>query len=120
MVVESGENVFVLTLADPADRPNSLDESKIIYIASNTYIGDSNTEFSFKINATDDLSRQNDWIRLVLKVTEGETISYYTIKPIVPAHEDNWFACQPTIKLNGVQYEMAINWSSFFFMVKNV
>ena len=117
----STERTFelVLTLEDPAECPNSLDASKILYTASNVYAGDSNTMFSFKINATDDLTRQNDWIRLVLKVTEGDTVKYYTIKPIVPAHEDNWFACQPSIVLNGVKYEMAINWSSFFFMVKN-
>ena len=110
---------LVLTLADPTDRPDSLDESKILYTASNIYDGNSNTEFSFKINATDNLSIQDDWIRLVLKVTEGDTVSYYTIKPSVPSHTGDWNACADTIVLNGVRYEMAICWSSFFFIVKN-
>ena len=109
---------LVLTLADPADRPTSLDESKIVYTASNVYSGDSNTQFSFKINATDDIGIQGGWIRLVLKVTEGDTVSYYTIKPIVPAHTGDWYACAEPITLNGVKYEMAICWSSFFFQIK--
>ena len=110
---------LVLTLADPADRPESLDASQIVYTASNTYVGDSKTAFAFKINATDDIGTQGGWIRLVLKVTEGDTVSYYTIKPIVPSHNGDWVACADPITLNGVKYEMAICWSSFFFQVKN-
>ena len=107
----------MLTLADPADRPDSLDESKIVYTASNVYSGDSNTQFSFKINATDDIGIQGGWIRLVLKVTEGDTVSYYTIKPAVAGHTGDWVACADAVVLNGVKYEMAICWSSFFFQV---
>ena len=109
---------LVLTVEDPAEFPTSLDESKILYTASNVYSGDSNTQFTFKINATDDVGKNNDWIRLVLKVTEGDTVSYYTIKPIVPAHTGDWYACAEPITLNGVKYEMAICWSSFFFQIK--
>ena len=108
---------LVLTVEDPAEFPTSLDESKILYTASNVYSGDSNTQFTFKINATDDIGIQSGWIRLVLKVTEGDTVSYYTIKPIVPGHTGDWYACADVITLNGVKYEMAICWSSFFFQV---
>lgn len=110
---------LVLTLEDPADRPTSLDASKIVYTAANTYSGNSNNAFAFKINATDDIGLQSGWIRLVLKVTEGDVVSYYTIKPIVPAHTDDWHACVPAITLNGLKYELAICWSSFFFQVVN-
>lgn len=111
---------LVLTLEDAAERPESLDASKIVYTASNTYSGDSNTEFSFKMNATDDIGVQGgSWIRLVLKITEGDTVSYYTIKPVVPGHTGDWVACDDPITLDGVKYEMAICWSSFFFQVNN-
>ena len=110
---------LVLTLEDPAERPNSLDESKIVYTASNVYSGESNTQFSFKINATDDLSKQDGWIRLVLKVTEGDTVKYYTIKPLVESHSGDWVPCANSIVLNGLKYEMAICWSAFFFQIVN-
>ena len=110
---------LVLTLEDPADRPTSLDASKIVYTAANTYSGNSNNAFAFKINATDDIGLQGGWIRLVLKVTEGDTVSYYTIKPAVASHNGDWVACADAIILNGLKYEMAICWSSFFFQVVN-
>jgi hypothetical protein len=106
---------LVLTLADPADRPESIDQ--IVYTAGNAYTGDNGNAFEFKINATDDIGVQGGWIRLVLKVTEGDTVSYYTIKPLVDSHNGDWHACADAITLNNVKYEMAICWSSFFFQV---
>lgn len=110
---------LMLTLED-FKGVSSPDLSKLVYTAQNVYSGTSNTEFLFKINATDDLGVYGDsWIRFILKVTEGDNVNYYLIKPLVNAHEDNWTACAPSIILDGKKYEMAINWSSFFILVKN-
>ena len=104
---------LILTTEDPSDNPASLDESKIVYTASNLYIGDSNTAFSFNIDVRE-IGKQSGWIRFVIKVTEGSTVSYYTIKPSVPSHSGDWYAQGSPITIDGVKYELAICWSSLF------
>ena len=104
---------LILTTEDPADNPASLDASKIVYTASNLYTGDSNTAFSFNIDVRE-IGKQSGWMRFVLKVTEGDTVSYYTIKPSVPAHTGDWYAQGSPITIDGVKYELAICWSSLF------
>ena len=104
---------LLLTTEDPAELPASLDASKIVYTASNTYTGDSNTAFSFNINVKD-IGKQSGWMRFVLKVTEGNTVTYYTIKPQVASHSGDWYAIGSPITLDNVKYELAICWSSFF------
>ena len=109
---------LILTYEDPKEFPTSLDESKIVYTATNNYTSATSNDFSFEIDASN-ITPSDDWIRLVLKVTEGDTVSYYTIKPQVASHSGDWYACADVITHNGVKYEMAICWSSFFFLVKN-
>ena len=104
---------LVLTTEDPAETPASLDASKIVYTANNGFSGDSNTAFSFNIDVKD-IGKQSGWMRFVLVVTEGETVSYYTIQPQVASHSGDWYAIGSPITVDGVKYEMAICWSSFF------
>lgn len=104
---------LILTTEDPSDTPASLDASKIVYTASNLYSGDSNTAFSFNIDVRE-IGKQSGWMRFVLKVTEGSTVSYYTIKPIVPSHTGDWYALGNPITVDGIKFELAICWSSLF------
>ena len=107
---------LILTTEDPTEYPTSVDASKIVYTASNAYTGDSNTAFEFKVNLTE-IGKINGWIRFILKVTEGDTVSYYTIKPTVPSHNGDWVVCSPMIELGGAKYEHAICWSSVFIQI---
>lgn len=109
---------LIITTNDPAEITSAEALTKIIYTAENLYEGDSNTAFSFKINATDDIGANNDWMRFVLKVTEGDTVSYYTIKPSVAANTGDWHACSPVYNVGGLKYELAICWSSVFIQIK--
>lgn len=107
---------LIFTTADPEERPASVD--KVLFTAQNVYEGDNVNAFSFKVNLTDDIGYNNDWVRFVLKVTEGDTVSYYTIKPLVPSHNGDWIAfCDPII-VDGLKHELAICWSSVFVQVK--
>ena len=109
---------LVFTVEDPADNPASLDASKILHTASNSYEGDNGNAFSFRVNLTTDVGQHNDWIRFVLKVTEGDTVSYYTIKPLVSSHNGDWVAFCDPIVVDGLKHELAICWSSVFVQVK--
>ena len=104
---------LLLTTEDPSDNPASLDEAKIVYVAENLYTGDSNQEFSFKIDVKE-IGKQSGWMRFVLKVTEDGVTSYYTVKPDVPAHTGDWNAIGAPITIDGIKYELAICWSSLF------
>ena len=104
---------LILTTEDPSDTPASLDASKIVYTAANKYEGDSNQAFSFKIDVKE-IGKQSGWMRFVLKVTEGDKVSYYTIKPSVPAHTGDWNPIGSPITIDGIKYELAICWSSVF------
>lgn len=107
---------LIFTTADPTDRPTSVD--KVLYTASNVYEGDNVNAFSFKVNLTDDVGKNNDWIRFVLKVTEGDTVSYYTIKPLVASHNGTWVPFCDPITVEGMKHELAICWSSVFVQIK--
>jgi hypothetical protein len=104
---------LILTTEDPSDTPASLDASKIVYTAANKYEGDSNQAFSFKIDVKE-IGKQSGWMRFVLKVTEGDKVAYYTIKPSVPAHTGDWNAIGSPVTIDGIKYELAICWSSVF------
>ena len=54
-----------------------------------------------------------------IPVFAGDVVSYYTIKPYVPAHTGDWVACDDAIVLNGIKYELAICWSSVFIQTVN-
>ncbi len=104
---------LILTTEDPSDTPASLDASMIVYTAANKYEGDSNQAFSFKIDVKE-IGKQSGWMRFVLKVTEGDKVAYYTIKPSVPAHTGDWNAIGESVTIDGIKYELAICWSSLF------
>ena len=109
---------FIFTLADPAYRPESVDN--IIYTAQNSYEGESNTAVNFKVNLTDNVGNHGgEWIRFVIKVTEGDTVSYYTIKPSVPAHTGDWYQHGDAFTLDGNKYEIAVQWSSIYLKINN-
>ena len=104
---------LILTTEDPSDKPASLDESKIVYTASNLYSGDNTSAFSFNIDVRE-IGKQSGWMRFVLKVTEGDVTTYYTIKPQVASHNGDWYAIGSPITIDGIKYELAICWSSLF------
>lgn len=105
---------LIITLEDnSSELPESLDESKIVYIAQNLYNGDNASAFEFNIDVND-IGKQSGWMRFVLKVTQGDSVYYLNIKPHVESHSGDWIAIGPAITLNGVKWELAICWSSLF------
>lgn len=110
---------LIITLDDPAEVTNEASLQKIVCTSENKYVGDSNVDFTFKVNITEEIGKRDGWMRFVLKITEGDVVSYYTIKPYVPAHTGDWVACDDAIVLNGIKYELAICWSSVFIQTVN-
>ncbi|MBQ8414042.1 MAG: hypothetical protein IJX58_02195 [Clostridia bacterium] len=107
-----------MTTEDPAEMPESIDLSKVVLTVDNSFNGAEKNKFAFKADVTD-ITPTSSWLRFILKVTEGEQNVYYTIKPQVASHNGDWIACATPITLNGVKYEMAICWSSFFAQINN-
>ena len=108
---------LIITADDPGEITSLEALTRIVYTAENLYEGDSNTAFNFKINATDNIGKNKDWMRFVLKITEGENVYYFTIKPSVPSHNGDWKACSPVFNVGGLKYELAICWSSVFIQI---
>lgn len=108
---------LILTYADPSEYPTSID--RIAATVSNAYEGDNVNAFSFKANMTDNIEKNGGWVRFILKVTEGETVTYYTVKPSVPSHNGDWNPLADAIILGDGKYELAICWSSVFVQVVN-
>lgn len=96
-----------------------LDEKQIIYTAANTYVGSSNRDFLFDINVTDDVGTNSEWMRFVLKVTEGDQVTYHYIRPYVVSNDGDWIACGDVIEVDEWKYELAICWSVFLLQVKS-
>lgn len=106
---------LLLTYEDPKDYP-TLDATKIVATGSN--LSANGNAFSFKVDLSD-IANGGGWIRFVLKVTEGDAVTYYTIKPWVESHNGDWNALTDAIVINGSKYELAICWSSVFVQVVN-
>jgi hypothetical protein len=106
---------LLLTYEDPKDYP-TLDATKIVATGSN--LSANGNAFSFKVDLSG-IANGGGWIRFVLKVTEGDAVTYYTIKPWVESHNGDWNALTDAIVINGSKYELAICWSSVFVQVVN-
>lgn len=111
--------LIITTQSLSAETLTGLDMNQIIYTASNLYAGSSNRDFEFDINVTDDVGTNSQWMRFVLKVTEGDQVTYYYIKPYVVSNDGDWIACGDVIEVDEKKYELAICWSVFLLQVKS-
>lgn len=111
--------LIITTQALSSETITGLDEKQIVYTAANTYTGSSNRDFAFDVNVTDDVGTNSLWLRFVLKVTQGDQVTYHYIKPYVVSNDGDWIACGDVIEADERKYELAICWSVFLLQVKS-